>query len=191
MRRRWLVVRRWEMAERLVPLVKTVIEQFVYWSYVSNAYYHVVLGALQGLPVADCLHRLSVTFWPTMRAQWALWIPAQLVNFRYMPVRHQLNFVLAVSLVWTTFLSLAFPPEPARGAGSLVALSPPSPPATYVAPVHMHRVVAGINHSGMAHHAAAKHAPGHTTHARKPPSKPHGTAERAQGQAANARDAKV
>ena len=28
-----------------------------------------------------------------------------------MPVRHQLNFVLVVSLAWTTFLSLAFPPE--------------------------------------------------------------------------------
>jgi hypothetical protein len=27
-------------------------------------------------------------------------------------VRHQLNFVLVVSVLWTTFLSLAFPPEP-------------------------------------------------------------------------------
>ena len=42
----------------------------------------------------------------------AFWIPAQLINFKYTPVRHQLNFVLVVSLVWTTFLSLAFPPEP-------------------------------------------------------------------------------
>ena len=49
--------------------------------------------------------------WDTLKAQWAFWIPAQLINFKYMPVRHQLNFVLVVSLFWTTFLSLAFPPE--------------------------------------------------------------------------------
>ena len=47
----------------------------------------------------------------TLKAQWAFWIPAQLINFKYVPVRHQLNFVLVVSLAWTTFLSLAFPPE--------------------------------------------------------------------------------
>ena len=56
--------------------------------------------------------RVSSTLWDTLKAQWAFWIPAQLINFRFVPVRHQLNFVLVVSLFWTTFLSLAFPPEP-------------------------------------------------------------------------------
>jgi len=83
----------------------------VYWSYFSNAYYHAVLGMLQGMTMAQVQHRVSSTLWDTLKAQWVFWIPAQMVNFRYTPVRHQLNFVLVVSLVWTTFLSLAFPPE--------------------------------------------------------------------------------
>lgn len=87
-----------------------------YWSWLSNAYYHVVIGALQGQPPFSCLARLAANLWPTMLAQWALWVPVQLLNFWLVPVRHQLNFVLAVSLVWTTFLSLAFPPDAVAAA---------------------------------------------------------------------------
>lgn len=46
-----LVVARWAVAPSRVPFVKMFIEQFVYWSYFSNAYYHAVLGALQGMTV--------------------------------------------------------------------------------------------------------------------------------------------
>lgn len=105
-----LVVVRWGVQTAYVPFTKMFIEQFVYWSYFSNAYYHAVLGALQGMSVAQVHHRVRSTLWDTLKAQWAFWIPAQLINFKYVPVRHQLNFVLVVSLAWTTFLSLAFPP---------------------------------------------------------------------------------
>ena len=142
-----IVVKRWETPSQYVPFVKMFIEQFVYWSYLSNAYYHGVLGALQGLSLLGIIYRIKETLWETLTAQWSFWIPAQLVNFRYVPVRHQvsacararsfvsmfavclvrsrltamtvpsgaahpwqLNFVLVVSLAWTTFLSLTFPP---------------------------------------------------------------------------------
>ena len=111
----YLVVGTWRMDETSgAHWLKMVLEQFVYWSYLSNAYYHLVLGAMVGLGPLECLARLGATFWPTMHAQWALWVPAQLINFKYVPVRHQLNFVLVLSLVWTTFLSAAFPSDGAR-----------------------------------------------------------------------------
>ena len=34
------------------------------------------------------------------------WLSLQIVNFRFIPVAHQLNFCLAVSLVWATILSV-------------------------------------------------------------------------------------
>jgi ethanolamine transporter EutH len=37
-------------------------------------------------------------------------IPVQLLNFRYIPVRHQLNVVLVTSVVWTALLSAWYPP---------------------------------------------------------------------------------
>ena len=104
------MVVRWATAKSMVPWYKMFIEQFVYWSYFTNAYYHAVLGALQGFSVQRVYDRVADTLWDTLKAQWAFWIPAQLINFRFVPVRHQLNFVLVVSLFWTTFLSLAFPP---------------------------------------------------------------------------------
>jgi|TARA_B100000524_G_scaffold256652_1_gene139150 hypothetical protein len=58
------------------------IEQFVYWSYFSNAYYHCVLGMLQGWSAERCVHRVQETLWDTLKAQWAFWVPAQLINFR-------------------------------------------------------------------------------------------------------------
>uniref|UniRef100_A0A7S4FC16 Peroxisomal membrane protein MPV17 n=1 Tax=Chrysotila carterae TaxID=13221 RepID=A0A7S4FC16_CHRCT len=109
-----LVVVRWAVPISRVPFAKMFIEQFVYWSYFSNAYYHTVLGALQGFSPQQCYDRVASTLWDTLKAQWMFWIPAQLINFSYVPVRHQLNFVLVVSLFWTTFLSLAFPPEPKK-----------------------------------------------------------------------------
>lgn len=109
----YLVVVKWAVPAARVPFVKMFIEQFVYWSYFSNAYYHTVLGALQGFTPQQCYERVVGTLWDTLKAQWIFWIPAQLVNFKYVPVRHQLNFVLVVSLAWTTFLSLAFPPDSA------------------------------------------------------------------------------
>lgn len=106
----WLVVSRWEVPARFVPWVKMVLEQFVYWSYFSNGYYHAVLGLLQGMTLRRVRRRLWATLWTTLLAQWALWVPVQVLNFRFVPVRHQLGVVLIVSLVWTTFLSLAYPP---------------------------------------------------------------------------------
>ena len=93
------------------PFFKAFVEQFVYWSYLSNGYYHAVLGALQGMGPSAIYQRVSDTLWDTLKAQWVFWIPVQLLNFKYVPVRHQLNFVLVVSLAWTSFLSIAFPPD--------------------------------------------------------------------------------
>ena len=86
-----IVVKRWETPSQYVPFVKMFIEQFVYWSYLSNAYYHGVLGALQGLSLLGIIYRIKETLWETLTAQWSFWIPAQLVNFRYVPVRHQVS----------------------------------------------------------------------------------------------------
>jgi len=106
----WIVVTRWAVSVTMMPWAKMFLEQFVYWGYFSNAYYHAVLGALQGMGPDQIYHRVADTLWDTMKAQWAFWIPVQLLNFKFVPVRHQLNVVLVVSLFWTTFLSIAFPP---------------------------------------------------------------------------------
>ena len=40
-----------------------------------------------------------------MEANWALWIPAQLVNFSIVPLNYQVLFGNVVALVWNVYLS--------------------------------------------------------------------------------------
>jgi hypothetical protein len=65
-----LVVVRWATPTVRVPWAKMFIEQFVYWSYFTNAYYHAVLGALQGMSVSQVYHRVESTLWDTLKAQY-------------------------------------------------------------------------------------------------------------------------
>lgn len=69
------------------------------------------MGAMQGQSPSQIYNRISDVLWDTQKAQWVFWIPVQLLNFRYVPVRHQLNVVLVTSVAWTALLSAWFPPE--------------------------------------------------------------------------------
>jgi protein Mpv17 len=69
------------------------------------------MGAMQGLSSKDIVDRINDVLWDTQKAQWIFWIPVQLINFRFVPVRHNLNVTLVVSIVWTALLSAWYPPE--------------------------------------------------------------------------------
>ncbi|GKY93742.1 hypothetical protein MPSEU_000341300 [Mayamaea pseudoterrestris] len=93
-----------------ITIFKTTMEQFVYWSWISNCLYHGAMGAMQGQSVQQTWDYIKSVIWETQKATWVFWIPVQLLNFRYVPVRHQLNVVLCTSIVWTALLSFWFPP---------------------------------------------------------------------------------
>ena len=95
-----------------VTVFKTVMEQFVYWSWFSNSLYHGAMGAMQGMDLDQIYNRIADVLMDTQIAQWKFWIPVQLINFRFTPVQHQLNVVLLTSVVWTALLSAWYPPEP-------------------------------------------------------------------------------
>jgi len=94
-----------------IPVFKAFMEQFVYWSWFSNSLYHGAMGAMQGKSPQEVYDYISDVLWETQKAQWVFWIPVQLLNFRFVPVRHQLNVVLVTSVVWTALLSAWYPPE--------------------------------------------------------------------------------
>jgi hypothetical protein len=95
--------------------------QFVYWSWFSNSLYHGSMGLMQGLSLEQSYQRICDVLWETQKAQWVFWIPIQLLNFRFVPVRHQLNVVLLTSVVWTALLSAWYPPATKEESGSAEA----------------------------------------------------------------------
>lgn len=80
--------------------------------------YHGAMGAMQGQSLDQIVQRIKDVLWETQKAQWVFWIPIQLINFRLVPVRHQLNVVLLTSIVWTALLSAWYPPEPVPNSSS-------------------------------------------------------------------------
>mmetsp|Transcript_8610 Transcript_8610/g.15198 ORF Transcript_8610/g.15198 Transcript_8610/m.15198 type:complete len:322 (-) Transcript_8610:120-1085(-) len=106
----WMTVRGGFQGLR-IPVFKTIMEQFVYWSWISNSLYHGAMGAMQGMNLTQMYDRIADVLWDTQVAQWAFWIPVQLLNFQFVPVRHQLNVVLLTSIAWTALLSAWYPPE--------------------------------------------------------------------------------
>ena len=73
--------------------------------------YLAAMGAFQGHSPTKIYDKIHDSIWGLMIAQWAFWIPVQLLNFQFVPVRHQLNVVLITSVVWTALLSFWYPPE--------------------------------------------------------------------------------
>ncbi|OEU10935.1 hypothetical protein FRACYDRAFT_163053, partial [Fragilariopsis cylindrus CCMP1102] len=88
-----------------IPIFKTIMEQFIYWSWISNSMYHSYMGIMDGLSPSEIYSKLEAVLWDTQKAQWMFWIPIQLLNFQFIPIRHQLNVVLVTSIVWTALLS--------------------------------------------------------------------------------------
>lgn len=101
-----LVCKRFKTPVKMVPWVKVFIEQFVYWSWVSNGAYLYGMARLEGEHHHAGVDRVRNKIMDLQFGQWAFWIPVQWVNFKVVPVHWQLNYVLFFSIAWTTYLSL-------------------------------------------------------------------------------------
>ncbi len=44
--------------------------------------------------------------WDSLKALWSVWVPAQLINFAFVPRHLRVPYVAAVSFGWTVILSV-------------------------------------------------------------------------------------
>jgi protein Mpv17 len=101
----WLVVHRLAVGAAAMPFVKMFIDQFTYWAPGINVVYHFSLGMMEGKGVDGSVERVKDKIIPTLKANYLLWPAVQIINFKFVPVAHQLNLILVVSLGWAAFLS--------------------------------------------------------------------------------------
>ena len=64
---------------------KMLFDQFVF-APVFVASFFPVLNVLSGKSWEDTKSDMRVKYWETLKANWKLWIPAQVVNFYFVPV---------------------------------------------------------------------------------------------------------
>uniref|UniRef100_A0A7S4M7U8 Peroxisomal membrane protein MPV17 n=1 Tax=Odontella aurita TaxID=265563 RepID=A0A7S4M7U8_9STRA len=63
------------------------------------------LMALEGRPLAEMPGKLKSDYFDTMITNWCLWVPAQLVNFRFIPLKFQVLFGNGIGFIWNTYFS--------------------------------------------------------------------------------------
>ena len=60
------------------------------------------------------VHRLVQSLPSVMVANWGLWVPAQVINFRFVPTKFQVLYSNFVALVWNVYLSYSQTRKQAR-----------------------------------------------------------------------------
>jgi protein Mpv17 len=75
------------------------------WHPITLTIFWISVGAAQGQTVAESLADLRAKFVKTLAAEFALWTPLDIVNFRYTPVHLQPVFVAFGSIIEAVFLS--------------------------------------------------------------------------------------
>lgn len=86
-------------------LQRLALDQFI-WAPIFIALFFSSMSLLQGKPEA-ILPNLKQNVWAAMKVNWQLWPAANFINFKFVPVMHQVLFANFVALIWNTYLSWA------------------------------------------------------------------------------------
>lgn len=92
---------------------KTPTRALIYRVYLDQAIFSPVavaaffgsMSLLEGNGVGEAANRISHAYVPTLLRNWAVYIPAQVINFSIVPPHLRFVFVGVVSLFWNTYLS--------------------------------------------------------------------------------------
>lgn len=85
-------------------LYKTYLDQGVLTPAVV-AFFFGSMSVLEGKGITEATERISDNYVPTLIRNWGVFIPAQAINFTYVPPHLRFLFVGVVSLFWNTYLS--------------------------------------------------------------------------------------
>ncbi len=84
---------------------RLLLDQFV-WAPIFITGFFAALLTCEGRP-QQIPAKLESDLKDAVLTNWKLWIPAQFINFRFMPPQLQVLFANAVALVWNTYLAWA------------------------------------------------------------------------------------
>ncbi|GAX75905.1 hypothetical protein CEUSTIGMA_g3348.t1 [Chlamydomonas eustigma] len=86
--------------------VKTLIDQGIHHPFIYFPAFYLWKGVLENLDPLVSLERCWGDMWVNLKALWMVWIPAQMLNFTYVPGHLRIPFVAAVSFGWTVIISV-------------------------------------------------------------------------------------
>ncbi|TPX62255.1 hypothetical protein PhCBS80983_g00459 [Powellomyces hirtus] len=87
-------------------ITRMVIDQSVF-APLNMVCFFTAMGVMEGKSGDEIKKKMRETFVPTLKANYALWPPIQLVNFYLTPVNYQSLVVNVTALGWNSYLSFA------------------------------------------------------------------------------------
>ncbi|GAW07235.1 integral membrane mpv17 pmp22 [Lentinula edodes] len=83
---------------------KVTLDQLVAAPFITVPMFFGSMSILEGRP-DEAIPRIKNSYVPTLTRGWCLFIPAQIVNFAFVPVSMRILFFSTVALCWNTYLS--------------------------------------------------------------------------------------
>lgn len=86
--------------------IKTFIDQGLHHPFVYFPSFFAIKAAVSGQPLSSAVDKYRSEIWDSLKALWMVWVPAQFVNFAFVPRHLRIPYVAAVSFGWTVILSV-------------------------------------------------------------------------------------
>jgi hypothetical protein len=130
---------------------KTFLDQFIHHPLLYFPTFYALKATIEQRPLIEgadsALARYRSEIFQSCQALWSVWVPAQIINFTFVPRHLRIPFVAATSFGWTIILSVmqgAFDRSASSGAaGARPALAPPTEAAHAAPPANAARSASG------------------------------------------------
>ncbi len=87
------------------PTRQVFLDQALHHPLIYFPTFFTLKAAVSGKPLSTAVAKYRTEIWDSTKALWAVWVPAQLVNFSLVPRHMRIPFVSAVSFGWCVILS--------------------------------------------------------------------------------------
>lgn len=100
--------------------IKVFIDQAIHHPFLYFPVFFSMKAVVSGKPLSSAVEKYKSEIWESVQALWKVWVPAQMINFAFVPRHLRIPYVAAVSFGWTVILSVMQGKFDAR-AGAAVA----------------------------------------------------------------------
>merc|ERR1711976_277109 len=84
---------------------KSMLDNFVFGSIMNTSYVGMNMLLSGEIERSQILPKMKLEQPAIVLSGWCYWIPVQLVNYRVVPLRYQMNVAQIMALFWHSFLS--------------------------------------------------------------------------------------
>lgn len=91
---------------KMTAPIKVLIDQGIHHPFVYFPVFFSMKAVVSGQPLSTAVEKYRTEIWDSVKALWGVWVPAQILNFAFVPRHLRLPYVAAVSFGWTIILSV-------------------------------------------------------------------------------------